>query len=98
MSIIRVWQEMDIKAIKPHLLIAGNVSADCGNCKEINVSMDAKNCPKCGTIYKYMATRISGSIREAKRLKSKRPDLTVIEFNDFKELQARSKARGFLGD
>ncbi len=97
-SIMRVWQEVDIQEIEPHLLIAGNVTGDCGNCKEINISLDAKQCPKCGTSFKYMGTRISNSPREAKRLRAKRPDAILIDFKDFKEIQVRKKARGFLGD
>ena len=46
-SMIRVWQEIDIKEIEPRLLIGGTVSADCGNCKEVGISFDAVTCPKC---------------------------------------------------
>lgn len=97
-SIIRIWKEADIKAIAEHLLIAGSTTGDCGNCKEVGISLDAKECPKCGNLFKYMGTRISNSIREAKRLRLKRPNLIIIDFRDFKEMQARSKARGILGE
>jgi len=96
-SIIRVWQEMDVKLIEPHLLMAGQVSADCSNCKEVGIPFEAKACPKCGTLFKYMGTRVSNSTKEAKRLHRKRPDLTLVEFSDVKEVQARDRARGFLG-
>ena len=97
-AIIRVWQEMDIKEIEPRLLIAGTIGADCGNCKEVGISFDAITCPKCGAAFKYIGTRISDSMKEAKRLKRKRPDLVLINYKDVKELQARDKARGFLGE
>jgi len=97
-SIIRVWQEMDIKEIEPRLLIAGAISADCANCKEVGISFGAITCPKCGAAFKYMGTRMSDSAKEAKRMKNKRPDLVIIDLRDIRELQARTKARGILGD
>lgn len=96
-SIIRIWQKVDVDLIGPHLLIAGSLTADCGNCKEVNIRIDSRNCPNCKTAFSYIGTRISSSAKEAKRLRAKRPDLTVIEFADFKEVEARKKARGFLG-
>lgn len=97
-SIIRIWQEMDIRLITPHMLIAGQVTGDCSNCKEVGIPFEAKTCPKCGIDFKYMGTRVSSSAKEAKRLHHKRPDLTLVELSDIKEIQAREKARGFLGD
>jgi len=94
--IIRVWQEVDIDAIEPHLLVAGSTAGDCGNCKEINIELSQKRCPKCGAEFKYIGTRISASAKEAKRIKLKRPDLTIIDLNDFKEIQARKKAHGLF--
>ena len=94
--IVRVWQEMEIKSIEPYLLIAGSTTADCASCKEVSISLDAKTCPKCGTSFKYMGTRLSSSPKEARRLKTKRPDLTIIEFKDFKGALSRDKAHGFL--
>ncbi len=95
---IRVWQEIDIKEIEPRLLIAGSTSADCGNCKDIGIAFDAITCPQCQAAFKYMGTRLVSSPREAKRLRAKRPDLILIELKDFREAQARTKARGILGE
>jgi len=96
--IVRVWQEIDIKEIEPRLLIAGSTSADCGNCKEIGIPFGTITCPKCQAAFKYMGTRLPSSPREAKRLRAKRPDLILIELKDFKEAQARTRARGILGE
>ncbi|OGX17117.1 MAG: hypothetical protein A3K83_06880 [Omnitrophica WOR_2 bacterium RBG_13_44_8b] len=97
-SIVRVWQEIETEYIEKQLLVAGNTTGDCGNCREIGISLEAKTCPKCGTLFKYMSTRTSNSVKEAKRLRSKRPDLILIDFSDFREAQARKKAHGFLGE
>lgn len=97
-SIIRIWQEVNLGEIEPQLLIAGSTTGDCASCREVGIQLDARTCPKCGLVFKYMGTRISNSAGEAKRLKAKRPDLIIIDFRDFKELQARAKAQGFLGE
>jgi len=97
-TIIRIWQEVDIDEVGPQLLIAGSTTADCGKCKEISLPFDTRTCPKCGTYFKYMSTRISESPGEAKRLKAKRPDLIIVDFRDFKDIKARNKAKGLWGD
>jgi hypothetical protein len=97
-AIVRVWQEVSVKDVSPHLLIAGELSADCWNCKEVGIAFETKNCPTCGTLFKYMGTRLTGTVREAKRLRAKRPDLILIDLKDFKEGEARKRAHGFLGD
>ena len=95
---IRIWQNLDLDDVQKHLLIAGDISGDCANCKEIGLNFQTtKVCPKCKTEFKYIATRASKASREAKRLKSKRPDLIVIDFSDFKEAQSRDQARKFIG-
>lgn len=94
---IRVWQEMDFEEIGRYLLIAGDPTGDCANCKEVGIDIsNAKTCPKCNTQFKYIATRLKSTSSQANRLKTKRPDLTIIELSDFKESQARDEARRFL--
>ncbi len=94
---IRVWQELDIKAVKANLLIAGSISGDCANCKEISIPIDSVKCPACGTGFKYIATRISEFSGEAKKLHAKRPDVTIIDFSDYKQARSRDKAKGIFG-
>lgn len=94
---IRVWKDMDLEDIQKHLLIAGDPTGDCANCKEVGLDIrEAKTCPKCNTEFKYIATRLKGGSSQAKRLKTKRPDLTAIELSDFKDATARDDARRFM--
>ena len=95
-SFVRVWREVDTDDVAAHLLISGTVSADCSYCKEIGIPFEAKTCPKCGTTFKYIGTRISKATKELKRIREKRPDLMVIDYNDFKEILSREKARGIF--
>lgn len=94
---IRVWKDMDLEDLKSHLLIAGDPQGDCANCREVGINIsDAKLCPKCGTEFKYIATRLAGGPSQAKRLKTKRPDLIAIELSDFKKAQSRNEAQRFM--
>lgn len=93
---LRIWQEVNIDDVSTHLLICGNITGDCNNCREIGISLEATSCPKCNTGFKYITTRISNSTHELKRIKRKRPDLIVIDYRDFKEADARRRARGLL--
>jgi len=95
-SYMRVWKNVELEKIEPELLMVGTISCDCAKCREAGIPLDAKKCPKCGTTFRYLSSRHSSSIKEAKRLKEKRPDLELIEYKDFKEVQARRKARGIF--
>ncbi|NQT23593.1 MAG: hypothetical protein HQ579_09195 [Candidatus Omnitrophica bacterium] len=94
---MRVWQDLDLAEVKKHLLICGDPSGDCANCREVGINIqNAKSCPTGKTEFKYMATRVTGSTSQAKRLKAKRPDLIAIDFSDFKDAKTRSEAHKFL--
>jgi hypothetical protein len=94
---VRIWQDMELDDIEKHLLIAGELTGDCSNCREVGIDIiNARTCPKCNTEFKYIATRLGGGATQARRLKAKRNDLTFIEFLDFKEARARKDAQNFL--
>ena len=95
--IVRIWKEVDIGEIKPRLLISGSLGCDCASCKEVGIPFESITCPKCRTAFKYIATRGKNSAKEAKRLHRKRPDLIIIDLEDFKAAQARTSARGIFG-
>lgn len=84
---IRVWTELDIEEVSKHLVVVGEVTADCYNCKELGIDYIAlKSCPKCNAQFKYIASRS----HETRKIKNRRPDLIFIDFDDFK------KATGFI--
>lgn len=91
---IRVWREVDINEIAEHLLVVGVLSGDCYKCRELGISYPAaKKCPKCGTDFKYIASRS----REIKKIKKKRPDLIFIDYEDYTKLINVTKARDLFG-
>lgn len=90
---IRVWQEIEFYDVAKHLLIVGSTNGDCSNCRHIGIDyIKAKSCPNCNTEFKFLASRAN----EVIKLKTKRPDLLLIDFADFQKFQGKLKAREFF--
>ena len=94
---IRVYQDLDVKDIKPHLMIYGDISASCANCNAMDVKMDVVNCPKCNTEFKYIAFRnIKVHWPKVQRLVEERPHWKIIDFDDYSRVIGAAKAFDFL--
>ena len=99
---IRIWQACDIKEITKHLIIVGDIAADCAACRELGIDYSAaKSCPKCSTVFRFIASRNTGKLdRErggtVKRIKERRPDLTFIDYEDYKDITGKTQAREFF--
>lgn len=94
---IRVWQELEVTQLGKHLLIVGELTGDCANCRQIGIDYrKEKNCPKCKTEFRYIAIRqgTSGSYGHlVRRTRTRRPDLVFVDFSDYKQASQRLKAR-----
>ena len=97
-AFIRVWQESDLDEINRHLLIVGDLTGDCSQCRQIGIDyLISITCPKCQTAFKYVTSRSKeASFGHIKRIKGKRPDLIFIDYNDFKTALDRLKAKNFF--
>ena len=99
---IRIWQACDIEQITQHLLIVGDIAADCANCRELGIEYaQIRNCPKCGTDFRFIASRNTGKLDRnrggnIKRIKERRSDLTFIDYEDYKEITGKQQARDFF--
>lgn len=95
---IRIWEDLDLDLISKHLLIVGDLTGDCANCRELGIDYQSlKTCPKCKTDFKYMSLRRNNSDGGLiKRFKDKRPDLIFIDYNDFKSAVDKLKAKDFF--
>ena len=99
---IRIWQSCDVQEITKHLLIVGDVTADCAACRELGIEYAlAKVCPKCGVTFRFIASRAAGKLDRGrgatvKRIKDRRPDLTFIDYEDYKEITGKQSARDFF--
>lgn len=90
---IRVWKELELNDVSEHLLIVGVTVGDCSKCRALGIEYStAKACPKCGTDFKYAASRT----KEIRKIKNKRPDLIFIDFEDYTRVTSQIKARKFF--
>ncbi len=100
--LIRVWQELKSDEVKKHLLLAGELTANCENCQHLGIDFFKESkCRECGTDFKYIGIRKKSNKAEElfaiKRLKEKRPDLIIVDHEDIKRAFGKSKARDLLG-
>lgn len=100
---LRVFQSFDIEEVKAHLLIAGDLSADCASCRTLGIDpYSAKSCPQCGAAFKYMTSRRLEThpgerFQLVRRMQGKRPDLVWIDYTDYSKTLGQKKARDFFG-
>ncbi len=99
---LRVFKSFDIEDVRKHLLITGDLSADCGACKELGLDASTvKTCPHCGVPFKYVTSRRLESnpgerFSWAKRIQERRPDLVPIDYTDYTKVLGQKKARDFF--
>ncbi|MCM8775426.1 MAG: hypothetical protein NC930_03635 [Candidatus Omnitrophica bacterium] len=100
---LRTYREYDLEDVQKHLLIMGDLTADCASCR--NLGLDAgsvKNCPQCGTNFKYLTSRRLDQhpgerFQLVQRMREKRPDLIFIDYSDYMKSIGQKKARDFFG-
>ena len=99
---LRIWQSCDIAEVTKHLLIVGDITADCAACRELGIEYaSAKSCPQCKTVFRFIAARNTGPLDRdrggtVKRIKDRRPDLTFIDYDDYKNITGKQNARDFF--
>ena len=99
---IRIWQACDVQEMTKHLLIVGDVTADCAACRELGIDYSAtKICPKCATTFHFITSRNTGRLDHnrggtVKRIKERRPDLTFIDYEDYRDITGKQQAREFF--
>lgn len=99
---IRIWQPANVEQIKEHLMIAGDLSSDCAKCQEVGLNLTDRSCSNCGTDFLFIASRQAtgankGAGKTVARIKDRRPDLTFIDYEDFKQLTGKKSAEDFFG-
>ena len=90
---VRVWTNLDINDVKKHLLYIDDLYGSCGNCKQLGLNyVKDKSCPKCKTVFKYLATKLKDPAQTAKiltRIRSESLSLKLIDRDDFERADAR---------
>ena len=101
---IRTWVEKELSEIEKHLLIIGDAKGDCANCRELGLDYrTVSTCPNCHTVFSYVTSRRFESnpgerFQIVKRLGQIRNDLVWIDYDDYKKLTGRQRAREFFSD
>jgi inorganic pyrophosphatase/exopolyphosphatase len=94
---IRLYKKLDINELKKHLMIYGDISANCANCNAFNIKIDMTNCPECGTEFKYISFRNIGvHMPKVIKLVEEKPQMLIIDHDDFKRSLGALKAEEFL--
>lgn len=100
---LRTFRPYEIEEVRQHLLIAGDLSGDCGSCRALGINVyEAVRCPECGAPFKYLTSRRMEShtgerFQFAQRMSEKRPDLTLVDYTDYSSALGHKKARDFFG-
>lgn len=96
-NLIRIYQKNDVNQIKPHLMIWGDLSVSCAHCQKMEVPRDATHCPSCQTKFHYITFRqVKSHIPKIHKLMKTRPQLTIIDFDDYSHALGSSKAQDFF--
>ncbi|HTL48736.1 MAG TPA: hypothetical protein VL688_11820 [Verrucomicrobiae bacterium] len=100
---LRVYQEFDLEDVEKHLLIMGDLSADCSACRALGIDgYTATSCPECGVPFKYITSRRIEThqgerFTTVRRIREKRPEMVFIDYGDFQKAVGQKKARDFFG-
>ena len=94
---VRVYKKMDINEIKRHLLIYGDLSAQCANCQTMDFKLDMTSCPKCEAEFKYITFRnLRSHLPKLQKINETKPDIQFVDFDEYKRHIGEMKARDFL--
>jgi predicted amidophosphoribosyltransferase len=97
-QMMRVYQNFEFDQVKEHLLEYGVLSGICAKCKHMNIKLEDHTCPACGTEFKYVAFQnIREHLPKMVKLHAQRPSMQFIDHQDFKRIEAETKARSILG-
>ena len=96
MEYLRIWQSVDIKEIENSIVTIDDKFGFCPGCKEMGIKLEGlKECPKCSRQFKYMTSREARGANGhvfVNRAKTKLPDLTFVDFNDYERITSKKKA------
>jgi len=93
---VRVWEELDLADIEKHLIVVGDLSAECFCCHKIGIDSKARACPDCSAIFKYIGFRRKVQASYLQKVKGERPRIILIDFDDFKRSLGKRDARKLL--
>ncbi len=94
---LRIYKKFYFDEIKAHTLLYGVLSGSCSSCKEIDIKLDALQCPSCKNIFKYLAfMNPREHLPKMLKISHERPNLVFVDYDDFKKVEGELKAREIL--
>ena len=93
---LRLWEEFDLADIEKHLIVVGDLSAECFGCHKVGIDPKARACPGCSAIFKYIGFRRKVQISYLQKVREQRPRIVIIDFDDFKRSLGKRDARKLL--
>jgi hypothetical protein len=97
MKWLRVYKKIDPLAIKPHLLVYGDLTGACENCSHMDVKLDARHCFSCQTEFRYIAFRnIRSHFPKLEKITQANPSILIVDYDDYKRSAGASKAEDFF--
>ena len=99
---LRVWQPFDLRDVEEHLIVLGDCSGNCAKCRELGIDpWVEKECPACHTKFTYITTRRFAThpaerFRFARRVLENRPDLRLVDYEDYQKAVGSRKAKDFF--
>ena len=95
--LIRIYKPINIQEIKKQLLICGVLSAQCSACSSVGLKIEAAQCPECQAEFSYIAFQnVKDHYPKIQKIIQERPDVTLVDYDDFKRLSGALKAEEFL--
>lgn len=93
---LRTWQEFDLVDLQNHLIVVGELSSECFSCHNIGIKATSQKCPECATEFKYMGFRRKLMPNYLRKMKEELPNITFVDFDDFKKAIGKRDARKLL--
>lgn len=94
---VRIYKKLDIHELTRHLLIYGDLSAQCANCRAMDLKPEVPSCPKCHTEFQYIAFRnVRNHLPKLQKVSGERPEVLFVDYDDYKRNLGELKAREFL--
>lgn len=94
---MRVYKNLDVYTVSRHLLIYGDLSAQCARCQAMDLKLDQTACPNCAAEFKYIAFRhVANHLPKMRKLNEQRPHITLIDYDDYRRCIGELKAKEFL--
>ena len=99
---IRSWRWIDLPEAERHLIILGDSLGSCANCKELGINpWTTKECPRCHAVFQFitsrrLATHPHERFQLARRVLGERPELQMIDYDDYQKSTGSQKAREFF--